>query len=562
MTARVKKYVSMYVWIIFLFITAIYLDNIAFRNPLLDILATLISCVIYICIFVFWMMSVKWRCMHRYIRNYMMAVGACLIFWIILTLLQKEFAILPVVKRQLWYCSYIPIVLVPLMAIGAASCTAQPDTQPVEKKYLFLWIPTIVFCLFIMTNELHGLVFDVNFYETHDIITNHSPMCWTMFCWAAFLEVFAMATLIEKNRFTGLHWTRIIAPVLFFVFGAAYMILFLTETIGEGLIAMPVAISFFHLAICESCLFLRLLPTNFYYRQFFENADMGMQLMDDHDAVILRSHKARVLTEEEMCRLKEFGLLHVDGFEIYRRKVQGGYFVYEKDVRSIYEEIKQLKTTTNELKDTDNYIAEQQQLSIRKHRLEEKERIYNEVSHIIAPSLDKIDQLLEDIQHLDGEDQRRMMWHINLLGTYIKRRANLELRRKESPSVFGSELSQCFSEFAVSLNAVKIASCGYFDTKSVISLDSAILILDIYWDMIEYNYPHLKNISVIQSVRENRLSFFIEGSSQNETNIPEDKICLYKDYAEKHSMKMLLDSEEYSSSLCCTILTEDGGLEE
>lgn len=560
MTARVKKYVSMYAWIIFLFITAIYLDNIAFRSQVLDILATLTSCVIYICIFVFWMLSIKWRCMHKHIRNYMMAVGACLIFWIILTLLQREFAVLPLIKRHLWYYSYIPVVLVPLMAIGAASCSTQPDTQPVEKKYLFLWIPTIAFCLILMTNEMHGLIFDVNFYETHDIITNHSLMCWAMFCWAAVLEIVAMFTLIEKNRGTGLRWTRIIAPLLFFFLGAAYMVLFLTRTIGEDLIAMPVAISFFHLAICESCLFLRLLPTNFYYKQFFENADIGMQLLDDHDTVSLRSHKARTLTEEESNKLKEDGSLYMDGFEIYRRKVRGGYFVYEKDVRKIHEEIKQLKTTTSELKDTDNYVVEQQRLIVRKHRIEEKERIYNEISHIIAPSLDKIDQLLEQLPKLDSEGQMRMMWRINLLGTYIKRRANLELRHRESPSVFGSELSQCFSEFETSLSAIGISSSGFFDAKSAISLNAAILILDIYWDMIEYNYPQMKNISVIQSRREGQLCFLIEGSSRNVMDIPDDILRLLSDYAGRHSIRMTLDGDCLPSAMCCTILTEDGRL--
>lgn len=562
MSARVKKYVSMYLWIVFLFITAIYLDNIAFRNPMLDFLATLISCVIYICIFVFWMMSIKWRCMHRHIRNYMMAVGACLIFWIILALLQKEFAVLPLIKRQLWYCSYIPIVFVPLMAIGAASCTAQPDTRPVEKKYLFLWIPTIAFCLFIMTNELHRLVFDVNFYETHDIITNHSPMCWTMFCWAAFLELIAIATLIEKNRVTGLRWTRIIAPLLFFVLGAAYMVLFLTGIIGGDLIAMPVAISFFHLAICESCLFLGLLPTNFYYKQFFENTDIGMQLLDADDVVNIRSRKARILTDEENNSLKKLGSFYTDGFEIYRKKVQGGFLVYEKDVREIHREIEQLKVTTSELKETDDYIVEQQRLSIRKKRLEEKERIYNEISRIIAPSLDKIDHMLEEIPALAGEEQRRMMWQINLLGTHIKRRANLELRRKESPAIFGSELSQCLAEFTVSLRAAGITSSGYFDSKSAISLDSAILILDIYTAMIEHNYLNLKDISVIQSQRDHQLCILIEGSSRKKMAIPDGRMHLFSDYAEKHGTKLRLDTENPPTTMSYTIITEDGRGEE
>ncbi len=562
MSARAKKYLSTYMWLIFLFLAAIFLDNIAFRDPFLSLLASLISCVIYICIFVFWMMSVKWRCMHRRIRNYMMAVGAWLILRTVLTLLQTEFAVMPLIKRHLWYCSYIPIVFIPLMAICAASCTTQPDTQPVEKKYRLLWIPTIAFCLLTVTNDLHGFVFDAGVYETHDIITSHSPVCLVMFGWAALLELLAISTLIAKNRISGLHWSRIAPPLVFFALGAAYTLLYLTGVIGERLIAMPVAISFFHLAICESCLFLRLLPTNFYYRQFFENADIGMQLLDSRDTVSIRSHRARRLTEEELRRLKGSGFLQADGFEIYRKKVQGGYFVYEKDVRLIHREIEQLKVAAGELEETDNYLIEQQRLDIRRTRLEEKEKIYHDIARIITPSLDKIDCLRAEIPGLDPGAQRRMIWRINLLGTYIKRRANLELRRKESPSVFGSELSQCIAEFAVSLGALGITSNGYFESRCSLSLDPAILILDVFSAMIEYNCLSMKSISVIQSKREGQLCFFIEGSSRTEMALPDESLCLFADFAEKHGITMLTDVESDPSAMGFTIITEDGRLEE
>lgn len=121
MSARTKKYLSMYIWMLFLSVAAIYLDIISFRNSSLELLIAIMSCTVYICVFAFWMMSIKRRCMHRRIRNYIMAVGAQLIFWMVLTLLQNEFAVLPLIKRQLWYCCYIPIMFIPLMGACAAS---------------------------------------------------------------------------------------------------------------------------------------------------------------------------------------------------------------------------------------------------------------------------------------------------------------------------------------------------------------------------------------------------------------------------------------------------------
>lgn len=287
-----------------------------------------------------------------------------------------------------------------------------------------------------------------------------------------------------------------------------------------------------------------------------------MQLLDTDDVVSLRSHKACVLTAGEISRLQEHGLLHKDGFDIYCQKVQGGTFIYEKDLHNINQEIERLKMTTIELKETDDYIATQQKLCIRKNRLEEKEKIYKEISKIIAPSLEEIDRLLEEMQSLDSEGQRRIIWQINMLGAYIKRRANFELRRKESPAIFASELSQTFSEFAVSMDAAGIVSNRYLESESVISLNSAILIIDVYIGMIKYNWPNLKSISVIQSRRENRLSFFIEGTGRQEIAIPEENMRVFADYAAKYNIEMIPAEEGLPATISCTIVTEDGRFEE
>lgn len=562
MSARTKKYLSMYIWMAFLSIAAIYLDNISFRNSSLEFLVAIMSCTVYICVFAFWMMSIKWRCMHRRLQNYIMAVGAQLILWTVLTLLQNEFAVLPLIKRQLWYCRFIPLVFVPLMGACAASYVFQPDTLPLDRKHRLLWIPSVVFSLLIMTNELHGLVTDVALFETHNIITDHSILCWILFCWSVCLDLLAITTLIVKSRIMAVRWTRIAVPLIIFMFYIAYMVLFFTGIIGEDRIAMPIANGYFHLVICESCLFLRLFPTNFYYRQSFENADIGMQLLDANDTVHIRSHKARVFSEEEKQLLKEDGKLSVDGFEIYREKVQGGFFVYEKDVRRIHWKIEQLKLAAIELEDTNNYIAEQQRLIILNNRLEEKERIYNEISRIITPSLDKIDQMLEDIKQLDGGEQRRMMWRINLLGTYIKRRANLELRRKESPAIFGSEISQCLAEFAVSLRAINISSSCFVEPRIAISPDAAILLLNIYADIIEDQYKNLKNLSVIQFSEKTRVRLIIEALGRNEMTATEKKIHQFSDFAEKHDMQVLYEVGDPSTTVCFTIISEDGGYEQ
>lgn len=559
MNAKTKNYLKAYLWIAFTICVAAYLKHFTFYNVRLDRLAAIMSFTILISCLVYWMLSIKWRCMHSRIRNYIMASGAGLIFWLVVTLLRKDFAVLPIVKRQLWYLSYIPVIFVPLMSVGAASYVSKSDMQPRDRFYCLLWIPSAILCILMLTNEFHGIVFDVMRYDTHDVITQHTPLCIITVCWAVFLELVAILMMIIKSKNTTLSRARFFVPLCIFVCGIMYLSHLLCGIIDESIIEMPTAISFFFVAIYESCLFLRLLPTNFYYRNFFECSDIGMQILDNEDAVKIRSNKARALTESEINEIKAKKMLLAKGVELHGEPVQGGFFVYEKDIRTIQQEIDELKEVKVELEDTNNYIKEQQQIKIRKKRLEEKERIFNQVAQVIAPSLEKIDNMLKDISKFDYEKQLNTMWRINFLGTYIKRRANLELRRRESPVIFGSELSQCLAEYAVSLGGVGISTNCLCGPEAIIPPESAILLLDVYMNMIEDNWTRLKNISVIQSCREGNSCYFIEGLGHRELFFSKENLQRFTDYAQKNHMKVSFELGEIPSILSIAVIIADGG---
>ena len=71
--------------------------------------------LIHISLVFMWMISVRQRIMQKKVRQYLLAVGALVVFWLyVRTCKWMFFSSDLVVKRYLWYTYYIPMILIPL----------------------------------------------------------------------------------------------------------------------------------------------------------------------------------------------------------------------------------------------------------------------------------------------------------------------------------------------------------------------------------------------------------------------------------------------------------------
>lgn len=88
-------------------------------EPILKMLLVMIRSVIQLSLVIAWCESVRRRIINKQVRDYLIAVGVLLAFWLILRTCKWEFIAQngTHLGRYLWYSYYIPMVFVPLLGV-------------------------------------------------------------------------------------------------------------------------------------------------------------------------------------------------------------------------------------------------------------------------------------------------------------------------------------------------------------------------------------------------------------------------------------------------------------
>ena len=125
--------------------------------------------VLYIGLFAAWGFSLNRRVVQKKVKRYLIFVVVLLIFWNVLKTLKYLVVTEPIICRYLWYLYYAPMLLIPLLVFLAGWLMGKPDDCKLPYGLWFLWIPTILLILLVLTNDLHQQVFRFAF--GHNILT-------------------------------------------------------------------------------------------------------------------------------------------------------------------------------------------------------------------------------------------------------------------------------------------------------------------------------------------------------------------------------------------------------
>ena len=119
---------------------------------------TLLS-IMYMALFLAWNESINSRIISPVLHRCLNAIAILSMIWIMLRTVKYYF--IPyenVFSRYLWYLYYIPIILIPLMAVFVAYNLDRHRNKFLGKIRL-LYLPASVLIGLVMTNDLHHLVF-------------------------------------------------------------------------------------------------------------------------------------------------------------------------------------------------------------------------------------------------------------------------------------------------------------------------------------------------------------------------------------------------------------------
>ena len=107
------------------------------ENIFLETIVQFSRHLIHISLVFMWMISVRQRIMQKKVRQYLLAVGALVVFWLyVRTCKWMFFSSDLVIKRYLWYTYYIPMILIPLFGVFILSYLGKEEYYEMQVRQL------------------------------------------------------------------------------------------------------------------------------------------------------------------------------------------------------------------------------------------------------------------------------------------------------------------------------------------------------------------------------------------------------------------------------------------
>ena len=385
-----------------------------------------IRAALYLLLFALWGYSLDRRIIQTQALHCMRLTAALMLVWLVLRTLKYEVVTDITVARYIWYLYYLPMLFIPLFGVYIALSLGKSEKYRLTGKVVALAaIPAILFSL-VITNDLHQQIFAFNSgipgrpdnYSYH-----HRYLYFICLGWMVGCMIFSLIRLLKKSRIKN-GGKKPLMPFIIGCITILYGILYLTglSAVRWWFGDMNVMFCLLYAAIYESCIRCRMIQSNTGYVELFEASTLAAVIMDRSGNVVIRS---RAADEDMICPQDGTQIIRPDGTRISSAPINGGYVVWKDNVRPLTELRAQLSENKAQIKNNKEKLHEAYLIQKKLHELTEKRRIYDKLDLMYGDQINRIGQLLKQCENTETDEVHNILKRILLLGTYIKRSANL-----------------------------------------------------------------------------------------------------------------------------------------
>lgn len=466
-----------------------------------------VRAALYLLLFVLWGYSLDQRIIQKSVLHCFRLMDVLMLIWLTLRTLKYEVVTDMTVARYLWYLYYLPIIFIPLLGVYIAIFLGKSENYQLSKKsWLLSLIPAALF-LTVITNDLHQQVF---VFESgipgvpDNKVVFHRPVYFVILVWIVGCVCFSIVQLLKKNRLPSIGKRRMMPFVLscvMLLYGVLYLLGF--QVVRDVFGDMNVMFCLFYAAIYESCIHCRMIQSNTGYVELYEATTLASCIADQNGHILLRS---RTAGENMVCPQEGESIVCPDGMRISAAPVKDGFVIWGDNVQHLAELRARLdenkrKKENNKKKLKDAYLVQKQL-----YELTEKNHIYDELEEKHKKQTERIKELLEQCRNAKPPKMREHMKEILLLGTYIKRSANLYFLSQEYEKLPQQELRLTIDELVRAMNSCEV-ECGvvYLTTKPIASKEVERL-FELLKTIMEMTISELHSLFISVSDQEMNLS--------------------------------------------------------
>ena len=488
--------------------------NSVFLSKLLDN----IRAFIYIGIFSAWGVFVNKRVIFVHVRKILITIAALMVMWIVLRTFKWHYVLNPHIVRYFWYFYYIPILLIPMLAIFVSISVGKPENYRFSLKLYFLFTVTLALIILVITNDFHQFVFkfDKNAVIYSEDNYSYGAGYFLIVLWGVFCSVLSFSTMLAKYRILPdkkYLWLPVLPLTAAVLHVVLYAVHFPFILFGLGDIAVFYSLVF--ACFFEICIQCGLIGSNTRYEDLF-NASVGMsvQITDKDYNVFFSSADAEPESADDMKKAENGPLILMNKRILHNMPINGGHVVWSESIAEFEKLRENLSYIYEELRERNEFLQYEYEKEKTHKTIEEQNRLYDLLQAKTQGQLDKIDELIKEYGKSEAEDEkRRILAKIVVLGSFIKRRKDFVLSVDSAPIISESKLESALGESFRALRLLNIKG-GFFVKTGREYLSGEILILayDFFEDVTEtvMDDAGYINVSVCEAAGKLRININVD----------------------------------------------------
>lgn len=468
-----------------------------------------IRTALYLLLFTLWGFSLDRRIIQRQALHCLRLTAALMLLWLILRTLKYSFVTGLAAGRYIWYLYYLPMLFLPLLWVYIALSMGKSEDYRLSRGTGMLSIIPAALFLLVITNDLHQQVFAFKSGVPGLPVSgtySYRPLYFICLGWMVVCMAFSLVCLFRKSRIPSGEGKRI-TP---FVLGCAmllYGILYLSgiPAVRWWFGDMNVMFCLLYAAIYESCIRCRMIPSNTGYVELFEASTLAACIADRSGRIVLRS---RAAGKDMTCPQEGQRIVRPDGMRISSAPISGGYAVWQDNVRQLAELRTRLNANKEEMERNKKKLKDAYLVQKSLHELTEKNRIYNELEAKHSRQTAQMRQMLAQCERSGPAERRSLLKKVLLLGTYIKRSANLYFLSSEYQWLPQQELRLTVDEAVRALTACG-TECGViYRTTEPMRASEVVRLFDLLEIVAETTVDDLHSLFI--SVSDSAMDLSVE----------------------------------------------------
>lgn len=447
---------------------------------------SIVRALIYIGLLAAWGISVQTRIIQTQVRRYLLVIAGLMLLWLTLRTVKYNTYHMTA-ERFLWYGYYLPMLFIPVLAVLVALSLGKPENYRLPKWTHFLYLPSALLFLLVLTNDLHQLVF---FFPTGVLSTReydygigyYVVLAWMVLCAAAALVIILAKCRIPQSR--RYLWLPVVPFALALGYCAAYIkgVYWVWLLAGDLTVSMCLIIT----AIFESCIQCSLIQSNTHYAELFHTSTIGALITDRDFSVACAAENARSVDSQTLMAAAESPVVTADGIRISEAPIRWGHVFWEDDISPMLAVLKELDDTREELQSYGSILQAENAQKARRKKLEEQERLYRAMQEKAAAPAVRLSNLAKALQGVQDADAARfLLWKMTVIGAYLKRRSNLIFLADRDGMVPVSEVALCLNESMDNLRLHVRRCASRLDFEGELRLETAAALYDFFEAAIE-----------------------------------------------------------------------------